>query len=111
MSVRVLAIALIVQLVIGAGFVLAAVNGFPLIGGGDAHTTTVPGPRVNHFYAGRAYGLVRFQVAYGPRPAGSLASRRLADRLRLLLPNGRFEAVPGGLRNIVGHLPGRVEPG
>ena len=50
---------------------------------------------------------MRFQVGYGPRPAGSVASRRLAERLRTLLPNGRFEALPGGLRNIVGYLPGR----
>jgi Zn-dependent M28 family amino/carboxypeptidase len=30
-----------------------------------------------------------------------VASRRLALRLRKLLPGGRFESVPGGLRNIV----------
>lgn len=108
MSVRVLVIALAVQLAVGVGFVLAAVNGFPLIGAGHrAHRATVPTARVNHFFAGRAYGLVRFQVNYGPRPAGSYNSRRLAERLRTLLPNGRFEALPGGLRNIVGYLPGR----
>jgi Zn-dependent M28 family amino/carboxypeptidase len=35
--------------------------------------------------------------------------RRLGERLRPLLPDGRFEPVPGepGLRNIVGTLPGR----
>jgi Zn-dependent M28 family amino/carboxypeptidase len=35
--------------------------------------------------------------------------RRLAGQLRPLLPEGRFEAVPGetGLRNVVGTLPGR----
>ena len=42
----------------------------------------------------------------GPRPAGSATSRRLAGALRLELPGGRFEPVPGGLRNVVGVLPG-----
>ena len=42
----------------------------------------------------------------GPRPAGSAASRRLAARIRRALPRGRYEQVPGGLRNVVGHLPG-----
>jgi Zn-dependent M28 family amino/carboxypeptidase len=45
---------------------------------------------------------------YGPRPAGSEASRELAGHLRPRLPNGRFEAVPGGLRNVVGRLSGRL---
>jgi Zn-dependent M28 family amino/carboxypeptidase len=55
----------------------------------------------------RAFADVRAQVALGPRPAGSAASHRLAERLHRQLPRGRFEAVPGGLRNVVGHLPGR----
>jgi len=110
-SVRLLVAVLLVQLVLGAGFVLAAVNGFPLIGGGDGPSArnsahAVPTPRLNRFFSGRAYGDVRAQVALGPRPAGSPASRRLGDRLRASLPNGRFEGVPGGLRNVVGHLPG-----
>jgi Iap family predicted aminopeptidase len=46
-------------------------------------------------------------LSYGPRPAGSSAERRVAALLRGLLPGGRFEAVPGGLRNVVGALPGR----
>jgi Zn-dependent M28 family amino/carboxypeptidase len=46
----------------------------------------------------------------GPRPAGSATSRRLAARLRRLLPRGRFEPVPHGLRNVVGTIRGR-EPG
>ena len=50
------------------------------------------------------------QVELGPRPAGSEASRQLAETLRRLLPRGRFQAVPGGLRNVVGTVPGR-EPG
>ena len=45
----------------------------------------------------------------GQRPAGSPQLRRLAIELRRLLPEGRFEAIPGDplLRNVVGTLPGR----
>jgi glutaminyl-peptide cyclotransferase len=95
-----------------------AVNGFPLIGGGgDAPTSQrasgpllpVPAARVDHFDTRRAFALIRMQVAVGQRPAGSPQLRALAERLRPLLPDGRFEKVPGhpGLRNIVGELPGR----
>ena len=64
---------------------------------------------VNRFDSGHAWRLVRQQVEVGQRPAGSPQLRRLAARLRPLLPDGRFEAVPGepGLRNVVGTLPGR----
>lgn len=57
-----------------------------------------------------AYALVRGQVAYGTRPAGSPQLRSLALVLRKLLPGGRFEPVPGWprLRNIVATLPGRA---
>jgi glutaminyl-peptide cyclotransferase len=67
-------------------------------------------PTQDRFDARRAFADLRAQVALGPRPAGSAASRRLAARLRARLPNGRFEAVPGGLRNVVGTLPGRGRP-
>jgi glutaminyl-peptide cyclotransferase len=57
--------------------------------------------------------LVRSQVAVGPRPAGSPQLRRLANRLRPMLPGGAFEPFPSTgpqqpLRNIVGVLPGRA---
>ncbi len=66
------------------------------------------GARADRFNEGRAWRLVELQLRYGQRPAGSPALRRLAERLRPLLPAGRFEKVPGrGLRNIVGTLPGR----
>jgi glutaminyl-peptide cyclotransferase len=97
-----------------------AVNGFPLIGGGGGGNSSsdavasgplpaVPAARTNRFDAGRAMALIRRQVAVGQRPAGSPQLRALAERLRPLLPDGRFEDVPGhpGLRNIVGVLPGR----
>jgi hypothetical protein len=73
-------------------------------GGAGAPATEASADR---FDADRAFADLRAQVALGPRPAGSAASRRLAQRLRDRLPNGRFAAVPGGLRNVVGHLPGR----
>jgi glutaminyl-peptide cyclotransferase len=55
-----------------------------------------------------AYELTKLQLSYGPRPAGSAAQRAAAAKLVRLLPGGHFEAVPGGLRNIVGQLPGRL---
>jgi glutaminyl-peptide cyclotransferase len=63
------------------------------------------------FDAARAWRLIERQVDFGQRPAGSPALRRLAAQLRPLLPDGRFEPVPGepALRNIVGTLPG-AEP-
>ncbi len=70
----------------------------------------VPRARSRAFDGRRAFALLREQVVeYGWRPAGSAVLRRLAVRLRSLLPRGRFEAVPGhpGLRNVVGTVPGR----
>ncbi len=55
-----------------------------------------------------AYQLTKLQLSFGPRPAGSAAQRAAAARLVKLLPGGHFEAIPGGLRNIVGQLPGRL---
>jgi hypothetical protein len=55
-----------------------------------------------------AYALTGRLLTFGPRPAGSAASRRVAAVLATLLPHGGFEAVPGGLRNVVGGLPGRT---
>jgi Peptidase family M28 len=114
----VLVVALIVQLVLGAGLILVAVNGFPLIGGGGdtksdrapAVAPPVPKPTADHFDAPRAFALIRRELSYGQRPAGSPQLRRLAEVLRSELPNGRFEPVPGhpGLRNVVATIPGRA---
>ncbi len=60
------------------------------------------------FDADRAWRSLRRQVAYGARPAGSPAARRLAGWARDQLPAGRLERVPGGLANVVGTLPGRA---
>lgn len=73
--------------------------------GGDADAAARA--NANRFNATGALGSVRRQVELGPRPAGSAASRRLGERIRRTLPRGRFVAVPGGLRNVVGTVPGR----
>jgi glutaminyl-peptide cyclotransferase len=67
-------------------------------------------PKVDRFDSAAAWRLLVNQVELGPRPAGSQQSLRLARSLRRLLPRGRFEPVPGGLRNVVGTVRGR-EPG
>jgi Zn-dependent M28 family amino/carboxypeptidase len=68
-----------------------------------ALTLSIP----NHFDGARALELVRMQVALGTRPAGSPASRRLAERIAERIPNARFQPVDGGLRNVIGRIPGR----
>jgi glutaminyl-peptide cyclotransferase len=106
--VRLLVIALIAQLVLGTALIVLAANDFAPFADGDEGSPRPRAPGVERFDERRAMALVREQVGdYGPRPAGSAASRRLAGRLRRALPNGRFEPVPGGLRNVVGRLPGR----
>jgi Peptidase family M28 len=60
----------------------------------------------DRFDSAAAMRLVRTQVDLGPRPAGSRASRRLAAKLKALLPEGRYQRVPGGLRNVLGTVPG-----
>jgi glutaminyl-peptide cyclotransferase len=76
-------------------------------GGEDAAPASL---KVDRFDSGAAWRLLEYQVELGPRPAGSEPSRRLARRLRRLLPRGRFQPVPDGLRNVVGTVRGR-EPG
>jgi glutaminyl-peptide cyclotransferase len=114
----VLVVALVVQLVLGAGLILVAVNGFPLIGGGGDGKTdrapavapAVPKATADRFDAPRAFALIRRELSYGQRPAGSATLRRLAEVLRRELPDGHFEPVKGhpSLRNVVGTLPGRA---
>ena len=64
-------------------------------------------PSVDRFDAQGAWSWLQRQVRLGPRPAGSPASRRLGEQLRTALPQGEFQKVPGGLRNVVGFVPGR----
>jgi glutaminyl-peptide cyclotransferase len=68
---------------------------------------TAPTPTVDRVDEQAAWSRLVRQVRLGPRPAGSPASRKLATQLKAELPNGRFQAVPGGLRNVVGSVPGR----
>ncbi len=82
----------------------------PVPGAAAAAPALAPRASANRFDGTRAFALLREQVqTYGWRPAGSPALRRLAVRLRALMPRGRFEAIPGhkGLRNVVGTVPGR----
>lgn len=66
-----------------------------------------PKPRVNRFNERRAFAFLKRQAALGPRPAGSPASRRLAELIRARVPRGRYQAVPDGLRNVIGEVRGR----
>jgi acetylornithine deacetylase/succinyl-diaminopimelate desuccinylase-like protein len=62
------------------------------------------------FDADAAMRWARRQVALGPRPAGSAAQRRAAAFLVAALPEGHFQPIGHGLRNIVGSLSGRGRP-
>lgn len=66
-----------------------------------------PTAHPNRFDERGAWAFLERQVALGPRPAGSRASRELAAILRRSIPGGRYQAVPGGLRNVFGTIPGR----
>ncbi|MDQ3586942.1 MAG: M28 family metallopeptidase [Actinomycetota bacterium] len=101
---RGLFVVLAVQVLLGATFaVLAATGNIPFTSDEPEQRP----PTTDPFDSAAAFTLLREQVELGPRPAGSPASRILGERLRRLLPGGRFEAVPGGLRNVVGEVPGR----
>jgi len=111
-QVKLLGTVLVVQVALGVALVaLVATDNLPFTDDeADGAPARVAQPNVDNFDSAAAWELLRDQVALGPRPAGSTQSRRLARRLRRLLPGGRFEPVPGGLRNVVGTVPGR-EPG
>jgi glutaminyl-peptide cyclotransferase len=66
-----------------------------------------PHASVDRFDERAAFAFLKRQVALGPRPAGSRASRSLAAILKASVPGGRYQAVPGGLRNVIGTVPGR----
>ncbi len=91
-------------------FLLAAAITALAVGGCGGSSAERPAPP--RFDANRAWHLVELQLASGQRPAGSPQLRRLAVKLRALLPSGHFEPLPGEprLRNVVGTLPGR-KPG
>jgi glutaminyl-peptide cyclotransferase len=107
---RPLAAVLVLQLVLAIVFItLVATDNVPFVDESSDAAPAPPRPNVNRFNGGAAFSLLREQVEMGPRPAGSDASRRLARRLRGLLPDGRFERIPGHprLRNVVGVVRGR----
>jgi Iap family predicted aminopeptidase len=98
--------------VLGGAVVFAATQDFFGAGGGRSEPHEAA-QRAQRFDAARAWRLVRLQLSYGQRPGGSPQLRALAERLRPLLPDGRFEDLGSeypGLRNIVGELPGRGPP-
>src|SRR5918992_4477824 len=72
-----------------------------------AAAAPAPRPSADRFNERAAFAFLKRQVAFGPRPAGSAPSRRLAEILRASVPNGRYQAVPGGLRNVIGTVRGR----
>ncbi len=114
---RLLTVVLLVQVAIGIGLVAVVLSGdVPLVGNlgigesagsGTPVEAAVARAPVDRFDEARAFGWLRRQVDIGPRPAGSPESRRLARLLRARLPGGRFQAVPGRLRNVIGLVPGR----
>jgi hypothetical protein len=101
---RPLFVVLAVQLIVAVTFAVLVATGSLSFGDDSSGKSAA---RVDRFDGPAAFQLIKLQLSYGPRPAGSAQSRKLAEKLRTLLPHGRFEPVPGGLRNIVGTVPGR----
>jgi glutaminyl-peptide cyclotransferase len=106
---RLLVATLVATIAIGLGFVVLVLTGsLPFVegrpGGGEPPTQEAS---ADAFDEGSAFEFLRSQVALGPRPAGSEASARLAERLRSDLPRGRFQELGGNLRNVVGKVRGR----
>ena len=69
--------------------------------------STASPKKVDRFSATRAFADLKYQVDLGPRPAGSEKSKELAEWAKRKLPRGKFESVPGGLRNVIGTVPGK----
>lgn len=110
---KLLGIVLAVQVALGITLVtLVATDNLPFTGDHEADgSTALPASLpVDRFDGAAAFRLLRRQVELGPRPAGSPESRRLARLLRRIVPRGRYQEVPGGLRNVIGTVRGR-EPG
>jgi glutaminyl-peptide cyclotransferase len=109
--VKLLGIVLAVQVAIGLTLVaLVATDNLPFVDEDPANGKAAPAAKVNHFDGAAAFRLLRRQVEMGPRPAGSAESRQLARLIRRIVPRGRFQEVPDGLRNVIGTMRGR-EPG
>lgn len=110
LRVRPLVVVLLAQLAVGAALLIWVANGRQVPGLSAppvAHDRETVKPKTDRFDEQRAWKLLRRQVeVYGPRPAGSIASQRLAEDLRKRLPNGRLEPLGDGLSNVVGEIPG-----
>jgi hypothetical protein len=109
-GVRVLLTILLATLALGLAVVVLAAADVGPFGGDEEGSGPVPAgerKRVDRFDSARAWRLLREQVELGPRPAGSAKSRALARRLHRMVPRGRYQKVPGGLRNVIGTVPGR----
>ncbi|HYN91198.1 MAG TPA: M28 family metallopeptidase [Thermoleophilaceae bacterium] len=110
---KLLGIVLAVQVALGLTLVaLVATDNLPFAGDGkaDGSAPRAPAAAADRFDGAAAFRLLRRQVELGPRPAGSPQSRRLARLLKRIVPRGRYQEVPGGLRNVIGTVRGR-EPG
>ena len=115
-AMRLLTGVLVVQVALaGTLIALVATDNVPFVSGedgrsgGEAQAAAAQGHVARRSTPAPRYNSVKRQVALGPRPAGSAPSKVLAERLRRALPGGRFQAVPGGLRNVVGVVPGRTK--
>jgi glutaminyl-peptide cyclotransferase len=97
-----------VQVIVGIVFVVLVVSGtLPFTSDGNDDDPGVGAAKVNRFDGPKAWKLLKMQVSMGPRPAGSATARKLAARLKKKLPHGHYDQLPGGLRNVVGRVPGR----
>jgi hypothetical protein len=82
----------------------------PAPAGTTAPEATAAALKADRFDEDRAWRMLEYQVGLGPRPAGSEPSRALAAYIKARLPRGRYENLPGGLRNVVGQIPGKGKP-
>ena len=105
---KLLGIVLAAQVAIGLTLVaLVATDNLPFVDDDPADGKAAPAAKVNHFDGAAAFRLLRRQVEMGPRPAGTPESRQLADFIKRIVPRGRFQDVPHGLRNVIGTVRGR----
>ena len=112
---RLLVAVLVVQVVLGGALIaLVATDNVPLV---RRWTPTRAPPRPGTCLVRLStastrrppLGSVKRQVAIGPRPAGSgPVPGRWPSAFAAASRSGRFVAVPGGLRNVVGTIPGRA---
>ena len=110
---KLLGVVLAVQVALGITLVvLVATDNLPFTGDHEADGSPPrrAAVKVDRFDGAGAFRLLRRQVELGPRPAGSPESRRLARLLKRIVPAGRYQEVPDGLRNVIGTVRGR-EPG